>query len=72
MQSFPSGVPASCERACGDVSADRGLGLRLVEAGLGAAVGGLDGKAESSAYVEDALQHLLCVNSLDKWCKTKI
>lgn len=45
----------------------RGLGLHPAEAGLGAAVGGLDGKAKSSACAEDALLPLFYVNSLGNW-----
>lgn len=41
------------------------MGLHLVEAGLGAAVGGLNGKAKLCACVEDALRHLRYMNSLD-------
>lgn len=37
-----------------------------------AAEGGLDGKAKSSACVEDALLHLLYLNGLDNWHETKI
>ena len=53
-------------------SQSHSLGLHLVEAGLGAAVGGLGSKAKSCACVEDALLHLLYVNGLENWHKIKI